>query len=127
MRLCLWRLHFMITLNHIRIRWRSILPRLARPRRLLRWLLRLLLLLLRRGRLALRLGHLRKAVDGAALLAGELAAGGLAAHGAVAVVRATRRRGALLHVVVCDGGILAVADWLVVVGVRVFQDDVPGV
>lgn len=118
----------MITANHIRIRRRSILPRLARPRRLLRWLLRWLLRrLLRRGRLALRLGHLRKAVDGAALLAGELAAGGLAAHGAVAVVRATRRRGALLHVVVRDGGVLAVADWLVVVGVRVFQDDVPGV
>ena len=119
----------MITLNHISIRRRSILPSLARPRRLLRWLLRLLLLLLLllRGRLALRLGRLRKAVGGAALLAGELAAGRLAAHGAVAVVRATRRRGALLHVVVCDGGVLAVADWLVVVGVRVFQDDVPGV
>ena len=120
----------MITLNHISIRRRSILPSLARPRRLLRWLLRLLLLLLLlllRGRLALRLGRLRKAVGGAALLAGELAAGRLAAHGAVAVVRATRRRGALLHVVVCDGGVLAVADWLVIVGVRVFQDDVPGV
>ena len=118
----------MITLNHISIRRRSILPSLARPRRLLRWLLRLLLLLLLlRGRLALRLGRLRKAVGGAALLAGELAAGRLAAHGAVAVVRATRRRRALLHVVVCDGGVLAVADRLVVVGVRVFQDDVPGV
>ena len=110
----------MITLDHIRIRRRSILPCLARPRRLLLWLLR-------RGRLALRLRHLRKAVDGAALLAGELAAGGLAAHGAVAALRGARRRGALLHVVVCDGGILAVADRLVVVGVRVFQDDVPGV
>ena len=119
----------MITLNHISIRRRSILPNLARPRRLLRWLLRLLLLLLLllRGRLALRLGRLRKAVGGAALLAGELAAGRLAAHGAVAVVRTTRRRGALLHVVVCDGGVLAVANWLIVVGVRVFQDDVPGV
>jgi len=120
----------MITLNHIRIRRRSIFPRLARPRRLLRRLLRLLLLLLlllRRGSLALRLRHLRKAVDGAALLAGELAAGGLAAHGAVAVVRGARRRGTLLHVVVCDGGVLAVADRLVAVGVRIFQDDVPGV
>ena len=120
----------MITLNHIRISRRSILPHLARPRRLLRWLLGLLLLLLlllRRGCLALRLRHLRKAVDGAALLAGELAAGGLAAHGAVAMVRGARRRGALLHVVVCDGGVLVVADRLVVVGVRVFQDDVPGV
>jgi len=76
----------MITLNHISIRRRSILPRSLGPAACCGGCCvaaAAAAAALLRGRLALRLGRLRKAVNGAALLAGELAAGRLAAHGAV--------------------------------------------